>query len=158
MPGIGTGIRGRSASRRMITEKKMSQIASVFRSARSAKAPSRLRKSFSLERGAKKLSEINPSATIRATRISVWNCSIVLPLAEFISRNILGYQTWMGRQVRYRITDFGVEPAFFRSCYLSISLAVLSLALLDVVLWLCSSLKSAISRRKLPALDEYEMP
>src|SRR5882672_4077310 len=158
MPGIGTGIRGRSASRTMITEKNNSQIACVFCSANFVKTLSNRRKSLSLERGAKKLSEINPRATMRTTTISVGNCSIVLPLAEFISRNILGYQTWMGRQVRYRITDFGVEPAFFRSCYLSISLAVLSLALLDVVLWLCSSLKSAISRRKLPALDEYEMP
>src|SRR6266849_9247758 len=132
MPGIGTGIRGRSASRTVITKKNNSQIASVFRSASFVKPPPKRRKKFSAERGAKRLSEINPRATIRTTRISLGNCSIVLPLAEFISRNILGYQTWMGRQVRYRITDFGVEPAFFRSCYLSISLAVLSLALLDV--------------------------
>ena len=37
----------------------------------------------------------------------------MLPLAEFISRNILGYQTWMGRQVRYRITDFIGQAAIF---------------------------------------------
>jgi hypothetical protein len=40
----------------------------------------------------------------------------VLPLAEFISRNILGFRTWIGRQVRYRITDFSVEAALFLVC------------------------------------------
>ena len=40
----------------------------------------------------------------------------MLPLAEFISRNILGFRTWMGRQVRYRITDFSVEAALFLVC------------------------------------------
>jgi len=68
------------------------------------------------------------------TRISVGNCSIVLPLAGFISRNILGFRTWMVLQAGYSITDFGAEPAFFLICYRWISLAVLSLALLDVVL------------------------
>src|SRR6267378_69451 len=124
MPGIGTGIRGRTASRTMTTEKNNSQIASVFRSASFVKAPSKRRKKFSPERGAKRLGEIDPSATIRTTRISVGNCSIVLPLAEFISRNILGFRTWVGRQVRYRITDFGVEAALFLICYLSISISV----------------------------------
>src|SRR6266478_5041009 len=87
MPGIGTGIRGRTASRRARTKKNKSQIASGFRSASFVKADSKRRKSFSLERGAKKLSEINPKATMRTTRISVGNCSIVLPLAKFILRN-----------------------------------------------------------------------
>src|SRR6266446_1853045 len=113
MPGIGTGIRGRAARRKTRTKKNNSQIASVFRSASFVKATSKRRKGFSAERGAKRLGEINPRATIRTTRISLGNCSIVLPLAEFISRNILGYQTWMGRQVRYRITDFIGQAAIF---------------------------------------------
>src|SRR5712664_1408306 len=116
MPPIGIESRGRSASRTVITKKYKSQIASVFRSASFVKPPPKRRKKFSAERGAKRLSEINPSATIRTTRISVGNCSIVLPLAEFISRNILGCQTWMAPQAAYRITDFGVEAALFLVC------------------------------------------
>src|SRR5882724_4132319 len=116
MPGIGTGIRGRTASRRTRTKKNKSQIASVFRSASFVKADSKRRKSFSLEPGAKRLSEINPRATARTTRISVGNCSMVLPLAEFILRNIFGFRTWMAPQAGYSITDFRVEPAFFLMC------------------------------------------
>src|SRR5882672_2347368 len=116
MPGIGTGIRGRTASRTMITEKNKSQIASVFRSASFVKTLSNRRKSLSLKRGAKRLSEINPRATIRTTGTSVGNCSIVLPLAEFISRNIFGFRTWTASQAAYRITDFGVEATLFLAC------------------------------------------
>jgi hypothetical protein len=46
----------------------------------------------------------------------VGNCSIVLPLAEFISRDIFGFQTWIAPQAAYRITDFGVEAALFPIC------------------------------------------
>jgi len=48
----------------------------------------------------------------------------VLPLAEFISRNIFGFRTWIAPQAAYRITDFGVEAALFLIAYLSISISV----------------------------------
>src|SRR5713226_8010576 len=124
MPPIGIASRGRSASRTVITKRNKSQIASVFRSASFVKPPSKRWKKSSAERGAKRLSEINPSATIRTTRISVGNYSIVLPLAGFISRNIFGFRTWIAPQAAYRITDFGVEAALFLIAYLSISISV----------------------------------
>jgi hypothetical protein len=40
----------------------------------------------------------------------------VLPLEEFISGDIFGFRTWIGRQVRHRITDFGVDAALFLIC------------------------------------------
>jgi len=107
------GSSGSTASRRAITEKNNTHIASFFRFASFVKAASERRKSFSLERQAKMLSKMNPSGTIRKIVLAVGNCSIELPVAEFISKKILGFWTWVDRQVRYRITDFSVEPALF---------------------------------------------
>src|SRR5882724_3532025 len=113
MPGIGMESRGRTASRTMTTERNKSQIANVFRSPSVVKVLSKRRKKFSPLRGAKRLREKNPKATIRTKRISVGNCSIVLPLAEFILRNILGFRTWMDVSGRLQHNRFPGPPCVF---------------------------------------------
>src|SRR5260370_19303741 len=69
-----------------------------------------------LHRGAKTASKRNASATRRGTAKAVGNCSIALPVEEFILGNHLGLWTWMCHQAAYRITDFGSQAASFAAC------------------------------------------
>src|SRR5260370_19773235 len=66
-----------------------------------------------LHRGAKTASKRNASATRRGTAKAVGNCSIALPVEEFILGNHLGLWTRMCHQAAYRITDFSDQAASF---------------------------------------------
>src|SRR6266446_327988 len=114
MPGIGTGIRGRIASRTMTTEKNKTQIASVLCSANFVKPPSKGPKSLSLERDAKTLSETNPKAANTSKKKPMEKCSVMPPVEGCISERSPGFRTQLYTQVRYRITDFTGLQASWR--------------------------------------------